>query len=68
MKRYVLFVIALCATALYLFPLYWMYITVFKSASEMFQYPPSFWPQHPESHLWQVFSERGMGNFLWNCS
>jgi multiple sugar transport system permease protein len=66
MKRYILFAIALCVTAVYMFPLYWMYITVFKSASEMFRYPPTFWPQHPESHLWQVFSERGMGNFLWN--
>ncbi|GGP21125.1 carbohydrate ABC transporter permease [Silvimonas iriomotensis] len=66
MKRYVLFVIALIVTAIYLFPLYWMYITVFKSAAEMFQYPPTFWPQHGESHIWQVFTERGMGKFLWN--
>ena len=66
MKRYVLFVIALIVTAVYLFPLYWMYITVFKSAAEMFQYPPTFWPQHGESHIWQVFTERGMGKFLWN--
>jgi multiple sugar transport system permease protein len=43
-----------------------MYITVFKSASEMFQYPPTFWPQHPVSHLWQVYSDSGMGKFLWN--
>ena len=66
MKRYILFVIALCVTAVYMFPLYWMYITVFKSASEMFQYPPTLWPQHPESQLGQVCTERGMGNFLWN--
>ncbi|MGA7814217.1 carbohydrate ABC transporter permease [Caballeronia sp.] len=66
MKRYVLFAIGLCVTTVYLFPLYWMYITVFKSASEMFQYPPTFWPQHPVSHLWQVYSDSGMGKFLWN--
>ncbi|WP_233858022.1 carbohydrate ABC transporter permease [Paraburkholderia sp. HD33-4] len=66
MKRYVLFVIALCVTAVYLFPLYWMYITAFKSAGEMFHFPPTFWPQHPQSHLWRVFSDSGMGNFLWN--
>ncbi|GAB7127831.1 carbohydrate ABC transporter permease [Silvimonas sp. JCM 19000] len=66
MKRYVLMVIALIVTAIYLFPLYWMYITVFKSAAEMFQFPPTFWPQQAESHLRQVFEERNMARFLWN--
>ena len=34
--------IALVLAAIYLFPLYWMYITTLKSGSAMFATPPSF--------------------------
>lgn len=66
MKNRILFVIGLLVTVGYLFPLYWMYITVFKSSAEMFHYPPTFWPLNPQSHFIQTFTERHMAGFLWN--
>src|SRR5690606_4828523 len=36
--------VALVMAATYLFPLYWMYVTSLKSASEIFANPPPFWP------------------------
>ena len=66
MKKTILFVIALAVTALYLFPLYWMYVTAFKSAAEMFRYPPTLWPLAPQSHFVATFVDRQMANYLWN--
>ncbi len=59
--------VALGLAALYLFPLYWMYVTSLKTGSAMFATPPAFLPENPQ---WQVFAYvwevRGMGRFLWN--
>lgn len=35
--------IAIVLAVIYLFPLYWMYLTSLKSGSEMFANPPGFW-------------------------
>ncbi|MCX5494989.1 carbohydrate ABC transporter permease [Kaistia dalseonensis] len=66
MKRYVLFVVALCFLAIYLFPLYWMYLTAFKPSSETFTYPPTFWPTHPQFNFVQTFIDKKMDVYLWN--
>lgn len=59
--------IAIILAIIYLFPLYWMYLTSLKSGSEMFANPPSFWPSDPQ---WQtyayVWNSRNMGRYLWN--
>jgi multiple sugar transport system permease protein len=60
-------VIAIIMAAIYLFPLYWMYITALKSGSEMFATPPSFWPSEPQWGTYTfVWESRGMGRYLWN--
>jgi multiple sugar transport system permease protein len=60
-------VIALIMAAIYLFPLYWMYITALKSGSEMFATPPTFWPSVPQwSTYAYVWESRGMARYLWN--
>ncbi|PDS78760.1 carbohydrate ABC transporter permease [Rhizobium sp. L43] len=60
-------VISVVMAAIYLFPLYWMYVTALKSGSEMFATPPSFWPSAPQwgtyAHVWE---SRDMGRYLWN--
>ncbi|MBN9058299.1 MAG: carbohydrate ABC transporter permease, partial [Rhizobiales bacterium] len=66
MKRYVLLAIALCFLAIYLFPLYWMYLTAFKPSSETFTFPPSFWPSDPQFNFAKVFVEKKMDTYLWN--
>ncbi|KJF72683.1 MULTISPECIES: carbohydrate ABC transporter permease [Rhizobium/Agrobacterium group] len=59
--------IAIVLAIIYLFPLYWMYLTSLKSGSEMFANPPGFWPADPQ---WQtyayVWQSRNMGRYLWN--
>ncbi|PRH84783.1 carbohydrate ABC transporter permease [Labrys okinawensis] len=59
--------IAVILAGIYLFPLYWMYITALKSGSEMFATPPKFWPSSSQwstyAYVWQ---SRQMGRYLWN--
>lgn len=59
--------VAIVLAAIYLFPLYWMYITALKSGSAMFATPPDFWPRDPH---WQIYGEvwqsRNMGRYIWN--
>ena len=62
-----LLLVALALAALYLFPLYWMYVTSLKTGSEMFATPPAFVPANPQWGVFQyVWGLRGMGRFLWN--
>lgn len=59
--------IALVMAAIYLFPLYWMYVTSLKGGSEMFANPPSFWPAAPQWETYTyVWESRNMGRYLWN--
>jgi len=59
--------ISVVMAAIYLFPLYWMYITALKSGSEMFATPPSFWPATPQWATYAyVWESRDMGRYLWN--
>lgn len=58
---------ALVLAAIYLFPLYWMYITALKSGSAMFSTPPDFWPRNPQWQIYgQVWESRNMGRYIWN--
>jgi len=65
--NHILLVVALGLAALYLFPLYWMYVTSLKTGSEIFATPPGMVPTDPQwgvfAHVWNL---RGMGRFLWN--
>jgi multiple sugar transport system permease protein len=66
-KNRLMLVVAVTLAIIYLFPLYWMYITALKTGSAMFATPPSFWPAEPQ---WNVFSkvweDRNVGRYLWN--
>ena len=69
-RRYVpwlLLALSLAFAAVYLFPLYWMYVTSLKSGSEIFANPPTFWPAAPDASIYgDVWTRRNMGSFLWN--
>ncbi|WP_426229852.1 carbohydrate ABC transporter permease [Pararhizobium sp. DWP3-4] len=66
-RNRLMLVIALVMAAIYLFPLYWMFITALKSGSEMFATPPSFWPSEPQWSTYAfVWESRDMGRYLWN--
>lgn len=64
---WVLLAVALALAAVYLFPLYWMYITSLKSGSEIFANPPTFWPKNPDPSVYStVWERRSMPGYLWN--
>jgi len=71
-RRYVPWLLVLVALALavvYLFPLYWMYVTSLKSGSEIFANPPTFWPREPDISVYpNVWTRRTMQVFLWNST
>ncbi|MGK6316887.1 carbohydrate ABC transporter permease [Neorhizobium sp. DT-125] len=60
-------VVAVLLAAIYLFPLYWMYVTAIKTGSAMFASPPSFWPSDPQWGIYgSVWESRNVGRYLWN--
>ena len=69
-RRYtpwILLFAALALAAVYLFPLYWMYVTSLKSGSEIFANPPTFWPNTPDPSVYPaVWIRRTMPVYLWN--
>lgn len=62
-----LLAVAIALALLYLFPLYWMYVTSLKTGSEIFATPPGFVASNPQwgvfAYVWGV---REMGRLLWN--
>ncbi|MEH7225547.1 carbohydrate ABC transporter permease [Bacillus sp. JJ1566] len=58
-KNIVLSIIGILFVAIYLFPLYWMFITSVKSQKEIFQIPPTFFPENIQfgSYLGQSGSD-----------
>jgi len=59
--------VALVLAAIYLFPLYWMYVTALKTGSAMFATPPKFLPSEPQWGIYSfVWESRNMGRYLWN--
>ena len=46
-SKYFATVIALLVTIIYLFPVYWMFVTSIKPTNEIFAYPPLFYPENP---------------------
>jgi multiple sugar transport system permease protein len=66
MKRWLLLALGILFVAIYLFPVYWMYLSALKSDSEIVAYPPTFWPQDLRFQAIDVWNRLQMGSFLWN--
>ncbi len=66
MKKYVLLAFAIVFVGIYLFPLYWMYVTALKPGSEIFEFPPSFWPRDLQFNVADVWSRLQMDRYLTN--
>ena len=65
--QWALLVAALLMAAFYLFPLYWMYVTSIKGASEIFANPPTLWPATPNLGIFeQVWKARSVGTYMGN--
>ncbi|MFP5078091.1 carbohydrate ABC transporter permease [Rhizobium sp. YIM 134829] len=66
-RHRLMFAIALALAAIYLFPLYWMYVTALKTGSSMFATPPELFPSEPQWGVYAfVWESRNMGRYLWN--
>lgn len=66
-RNRLMLVVAVLLAIVYLFPLYWMYITALKTGSAMFATPPSFWPADPQWDIYgKVWAGRSVGRYMWN--
>ncbi|WP_435170882.1 carbohydrate ABC transporter permease [Falsirhodobacter sp. 1013] len=65
-RRYGLLAIALLIVVLYLFPLYWMYVTALKTGTEIFANPLTFWPRDPQVQIVEVWTRLRMDVYLRN--
>ncbi|WP_333834892.1 carbohydrate ABC transporter permease [Rubrimonas sp.] len=62
-------VAALLMTAVYLFPLYWMYVTSLKTESGIFASPPALWPVDPQwANYPEIWRLSNVGLYLWNST
>lgn len=65
--QWALVAIAIGMASIYLFPLYWMYVTSLKGASEIFVNPPTFWPAEPNGAIFgEVWVRRNMATYMGN--
>lgn len=61
--------VALFLGAVFLFPLYWMYATSVKSASEIFASPPTLWPHSINLGVFPAtWVDAGMASYIWNST
>jgi multiple sugar transport system permease protein len=66
-KRIALSVLAFAGVAVYLFPIYWMLISGFKSSAEIFANPPTFFPENPNLDAFHsVFVQENIARYLRN--
>lgn len=67
MRRWALSGIGAAITALYLFPIYWMYVSSLKSPAELFQSPPTLFPAAIDlaAYSW-IFARENMPRYLAN--
>ena len=66
-RNRLMLVIAIMLAIIYLFPLYWMYVTSLKTGSAMFATPPRLLPSDPQWATYgDVWASRNMARYLWN--
>lgn len=67
MKRALSYLAVLLGLVVTVFPTYWIVISAFKTRSELFQQPPTFFPEHPTlENFRSALGDRGFGRFLFN--
>jgi len=68
-RRIALIVRTLAAVALtvfFLFPIYWLFMISFKTAEEIFSYPPKWWPGQIQFDTYAVLFKDGDATTVWN--
>jgi len=57
---------ALAITLFFLFPIYWLFMISFKTAAEIFSYPPKWWPGQLQFNSYLVLFKDGDAVTVWN--
>jgi multiple sugar transport system permease protein len=57
---------ALVLTVLFLFPIYWLFMISFKTAEEIFAFPPRWWPSRIQFDNYAVLFRDGDAYTVWN--
>ncbi|MEI3599245.1 MULTISPECIES: carbohydrate ABC transporter permease [unclassified Oceanobacillus] len=65
-KEWTLNIIGIVIVLLFLFPVFWMIITAFKSQAEIFQSPPTFWPQEFQFDSFKEIFRDNVGQYFVN--
>lgn len=60
------YVAAVLVTALFLFPIYWLFMISFKTPEEIFAYPPVWWPSSFQLANYAVLFKDGDAVTVWN--
>lgn len=65
-KEWMFNIIAVIIVILFLFPVFWMIITSFKSQAEIFQSPPTLWPHDPQTESYSEIFRDNIGQYFLN--
>lgn len=57
---------AVALTAFFLFPIYWLFMISFKTADEIYAYPPVWWPASLQLGNYLVLFKDGDAGTVWN--
>jgi len=57
---------AVAITVIFLFPIYWLFMISFKTADEIYAYPPVWWPHSLNWGSYEVLFKDGDAKTVWN--
>ncbi len=60
------FIAASAITVFFLFPIYWLFMISFKTADEIYSYPPVWWPKSFQLNNYAVLFKDGDAITVWN--
>jgi multiple sugar transport system permease protein len=60
------FVAAVLITLFFLFPIYWLFMISFKTADEIYAFPPVWWPESLQFGNYAVLFKDGDATAVWN--
>lgn len=65
-KEWILSIIGILIVLVFLFPIYWMFITSIKTQGEIFRIPPTFWPHQMDIKSYNDILSSGVGRNVAN--
>lgn len=67
MKKVIKYVVCILVALIMLFPMYWLFTTSFKTATNVAKYPPQWWPNPwTLANYQELFMKRPFIKYLWN--